>query len=277
MKQAYNTAIRATDDEQKIRRILDGTADYVKTIDLDGTPADLSNFVYRLTREVTGIKDPYAADKKKFNDLCLTLYEPIKENIDKTDDPLHYAVKAAIYGNLIDLGIGLAFDIEKDIMKIFSEQLAVDNYDIFSEYLKQGRKNILILGDNAGEIVFDRILVEKLIENHDVTYVVKKGPIINDSTMEDAEYTGMTAIVPVIDTGSDGIGVKWDEASNNFIQHFESADIILSKGQGNFETVSGRPENIFFLLRAKCDSVAEELGVSFGEIVFKQNPLYQGK
>ncbi len=274
MKQAYNTAIRTTNDERVIREILDKTADYVKKVNLEETPADLSNYVYKVTREITGIKDPYAKDKRTFNDICLGLYDTIKKEIDKTDEPLHYAIKASIYGNLIDLGIGLKFDIEKDIMKIFSEKLTVDDYTLYQRYLSGGRKNILILGDNAGEIVFDRLLVEKLVENNDVTYVVKKGPIINDSTMEDAEYTGMTKVTKVIDTGSDGIGVKWDEASDMFVNHFNSADIILSKGQGNFETVSGRPQNIFFMLRAKCDSVAEELGVKFGDIVFKHNPLH---
>ncbi len=275
MKQAYNTAIRTTKDEKIIREILDKTADYVKKIDLEKTPADLSNFVYRITSQITGIKDPYKEDKRKFNDICLGLYPKIKKEIYSTDDPLHYAIKASIYGNLIDLGIGLTFDIEKDILRIFSEELTVDDYDLFKKYLKEGTKKILILGDNAGEIVFDKLLVENLIENHDVTYVVKKGPIINDSTMEDAEYTGMKAVVNVIDTGSDGIGVKWDEASDTFINHFDSADIILSKGQGNFETVSGRSNNIFFMLRAKCDSVAKELGVLFGDIVFKHNPLFK--
>ena len=105
-----------------------------------------------------------------------------------------------------------------------------------------------------------------------MTFVVKRGPIINDATIVDAEYVGMSDIVKVIDTGSDGIGVKWCSVSNEFMDSYTSADVVISKGQGNFETNSDKRDNIFFLLRAKCESVARKLGVKSGDIVFKKGP-----
>ena len=188
-------------------------------------------------------------------------------------DPIRAAVKVAVFGNIIDLGIGLKFDLNKNLERVFKEKFAVDEYNDFKEQLDSGGKNILYLGDNAGEIVFDRLLVEQLIKDHNVTFVVKKRPVINDATVEDAEYTGMKDLVPIIDTGSDGIGIQWRTVSEEFLENYENADIIISKGQGNFETMSDKKGGIYFLLRAKCDCVARILGVKFGDIVFIKGPV----
>ena len=273
MKQAYNTAVRATDDPCLIRRILDATADYVKTIDFESTPAYTSNFVYRITREITGNSDPYREDKKRFNDLCLEKAQTLRDIISSSDDPVRTASRLAILGNVIDLGIGFTFDLDRELGNFLARELAADDYDSFKSILSSGRQRILFLGDNAGEIVFDMLLIELLADSHDITYTVKRGPIINDSTIEDADYVGLSDIVRIIDTGSDGIGVKWDSVSDEFIAEYEAADLIISKGQGNFETMCDTKKEIFFLLKAKCDSVADMLGVRFNDIVFKRGPI----
>jgi len=271
MKQALNTALRATDDEKTIRTILNHTSEYVKTVDLNMTPADASNFAYKITKTISGNSDPYKADKKKFNDLCLEKLPELRKKKNSSDDPLKTAARYAILGNVIDMGIGYAFDLDKELEKVEETAFAADDYDAFKTSVSGERKRILFLGDNAGEIVFDLLLVEELKDRHDVTYVVKKAPIINDSTIEDAEYVGMTDMVKVIDTGSDGIGVKWDSVSREFMKYYDQADIIISKGQGNFETMSGKKKEIYFLLRAKCECVARVLGVEFGDIVLKRS------
>lgn len=273
MKQAYNTAVRATDNPRLIREILDRTAEYVKTIELESAPADLSNFVYRITREITGNPDPYRQDKKRFNDICLEKAKTLRETIKSSEDPVRTASRLAILGNVIDMGIGFTFDLDQEIEKILVRDITADDYDSFKELLSTGRKRILYLGDNTGEIVFDMLLIELLMQSHDIIYTVKRGPIINDSTMEDADYVGLSDMVRIIDTGSDGIGVKWDSVSDEFVAEYEAADIIISKGQGNFETMSDTKKEIFFLLKAKCDSVAKMLGVKFNDIVFKRGPI----
>jgi len=273
MKQAFNTAVRATDDEGKIREILDRTAEYVKTVNLDTTPADASNFAYRITREITENEDPYREDKRSFNDLCLGKLEDLRRLVTASEHPMKTAARLAILGNVIDMGIGFAFDLDDELKNVLERELAVDDFDDFAAFIGGGGKKMMYLLDNAGEIVFDRLLVEILAVDHDVTCVVKRGPIINDATREDADYTGLTGLVKVIDTGSDGIGVKWDEVSDEFVRTYENADVIVSKGQGNFETMSDRDKRTYFLLRAKCDSVASMLGVRFGDVVFKRGPV----
>ncbi|MFC1608378.1 DUF89 domain-containing protein [Candidatus Latescibacterota bacterium] len=272
MKQALNTAIRATGDSAKIREILNSTADYVQTIDLEKTPADLSNFVYRLTKQVTGVDDPYCEDKKKYNDLCLSLLDGIRKKIAVAADPLFASIITSVFGNMIDLGIGHDFNVNEDIVKIFEKGFTIDDYTVFTKKLSSSI-TILFIGDNTGEIVFDIPFVEKLLEKHDVNYVVKSGPVINDATMSDAIYVGMTRLTKVIETGSDGIGVEWSAVSDEFRESFDKADVVISKGQGNFETLSTIDKDIFFLLKAKCDCIAHNLGVSYGDIVFKIGPV----
>jgi len=273
MKQAYNTAVRATDDRKLIRLVLNRTAEYVMKLDLNTTPADASNFAYKVTTEVTGNRDPYREDKRRFNDLCLERAPALRRRIGDSPDPLKAAVRLAILGNVIDMGIGYSFDLGRELERFLDLSLATDDYDVFRRRLEGGGRKILYIGDNAGEIVFDMLLVEMLSREHDVTFVVKGGPIINDATMEDAEYIGLTGMVEVIDTGSDGIGVKWSGVSDTFAERFGKADLVISKGQGNFETLSDREKEIYFLLRAKCESVARVLGVDYGDVVFRKGPV----
>jgi len=130
---------------------------------------------------------------------------------------------------------------------------------------------VLYLGDNSGEIVLDTILVEYLLKlGKKVTFTVKSAPIINDATLEDAHFAGIDRLARVIETGSNDIGVCWENASAEFISEFESADIIIAKGHGNFETCLGRKENIYFLLKTKCELVASELNVPLGSIVLSR-------
>ena len=127
-------------------------------------------------------------------------------------------------------------------------------------------QDILYLADNAGEIVFDRLLIEQL-PMQKITVVVKGFPIINDATMEDAVAAGLTEIVSVIDNGSDAPGTILEICSDAFVSRFEQADLIITKGQGNYETLSDIDKNIYFILKAKCPVIASDLGCPIGQMV----------
>lgn len=272
LKQALNTARIATTDINLQRTIINRVAERIQRSDLTQTPATLSKPVYEIVADATGIKDPFRELRHQTNLEALQLLPELEANVAAADDPLSVALHLAVAGNIIDLGIGHDFDLFNDVKAILNAEFAIDDTGDFRRDLQPGRQ-LLFLGDNSGEIVFDRILVQELVGRElAVTYCVKSGPIINDATMEDAEQAGLTEMVPVIETGSNDIGINFSRVSSEFEAAFYKADIIIAKGQGNFETCDDAPGNIYFLLKAKCDVVARQLGVTTGDIVFKHSP-----
>ncbi len=267
-RQALNTARIATRDPQRQLRVIEQLTEALDGISLNQTPAALSQNVYRIVAKITRNRDPYAKIRRETNRAALRLLPELARQVHRARDPLYQACLLAVAGNIIDLGIGHRFDIERDVKAILRRRFAIDTSAEFRTELKPGR-SVLYLGDNSGEIVFDRVLIELLLAaGLRVTVSVKSGPIINDAVMADARMAGLTRIVPVITTGSDDIGIHWDHISPEFRQAFDSADLIISKGHANFETCTGQPGNIYFLLKTKCRMVAAELGVKLGDLVF---------
>ena len=268
LKQALNTARIATPREALRREVLDRVAAEIPRAELDRPPAEISTRVYEIVSEVTGNPDPYRELKARTNAQALEMLPRLRERRDRAGDPLSFALHLAVAGNVIDLGIGHAFHLEKDLEAILGTPFAKDRTASFAAALVPGRR-LLYLGDNAGEIVFDRLLVELLLERGiDVTFAVKSAPVINDATLEDAEAAGITELVPVVETGSGDIGVHFGHASEAFLRAFGGAEIRLAKGHGNFETLHGTGRAAYFLLKAKCPVVARELGVPEGAVVF---------
>ncbi len=271
-KQALNTIKTITNDPEIQMQVLSELAKTVKDASsLNQTPAALSQPAYEIISRITGIKDPYAQNKAETNQLALSIMPEISNLVQNADDPLNAAVHAAVAGNIIDLGIGHKFDIHKDIALIMNQKFAINALEDFRAELRPGR-TLLYLGDNAGEIVLDTLLVRQILDaGINILFSVKSGPVINDATMHDAEIAGMTKLTRVIETGSNDIGINWNRVSSEFVRAFETADIIVSKGHGNFECCNTRTENIYFLLKTKCDMVAQALNVKLGDIVFKHS------
>ena len=173
----------------------------------------------------------------------------------------------AVTGNIIDLGILESFDIEQALEQVMDEGFAVDHYEEFMGELGKA-DNVLYLLDNAGEIVFDTLLMRQLGDKK-LTAVVNGGPIINDAMTEDAEAVGIDKLAKVISSGTDTIGKIPEEGSEEYRSAFEEADLVIAKGHGNYETLDEKDKNIFFMLKAKCGVVAESLGVKLGQVVLK--------
>ena len=268
MKQAFNTAVLATSDKALQEEVVRQTGQWIQEADLSRSPADISTFVYRLVSEITGVKDPYEEITKDTNQQALDLVPDLEKWIASAHDPLDVALHLSVAGNIIDMGIGHDFDLKNDIHGIVGTPFALNDIDDFRKEMSKNKK-ILFLGDNSGEIIFDRLLIQWLLtQGLDITYIVKSGPIINDAMMEDAVMAGITDLVPVIETGSDDIGILWDNISPELEQAFNESDMIIAKGHGNFESCDELPFNFYFLLKAKCDVVARALGVARGDIVF---------
>ena len=243
----------------------------LRVIDYSLPPAYNSDIAYSISRKLTGVKDPYYKLKKEYNKLALEIYPKLKEIVRLSSDSLYTGVKIAVEGNVFDLGIninkGNPLDFEKIIDDIKSMPLAVDDYTKFKKSLDKAT-NILYISDNAGELVFDKIFIEELIKQHkNVVLSVKSGPVINDATQEDVKEIGLDSLVKVVETGNDKIGVNFKYISDEFLKEFRKADLIISKGQGNFETLYDIGANIFFMLKAKCKKIARELGVNYLDVV----------
>jgi uncharacterized protein with ATP-grasp and redox domains len=259
-----------TKDESLRETILKSTLDYIQNTDISKPPAYTTTFIHKKIRQMLGI-DPFKEIKSEYNQIALRLYPSLKTTIEKSPDPLWISTRLAIAGNVIDFGIFTSVDIEGAIRKALNNQLAVDDYSSFKNAISIADK-ILYLTDNAGEIVFDRLLIETLIQlGKEVKAVVKGSPVINDSTMEDAEESGLIGVCDVIDNGSEAVGTILEWTSSAFQKVFNDAQLVISKGQGNFETLIGAEKKIFFLFQSKCDVVSKELGLSTGSMLLKKS------
>ena len=269
--QAIRTSKVASNNPEEWEKVIRRLAERVKEMDLDrDTPAAVSQHVYDIVTEVTGNQDPYRKMKVETNKQAKELLPKLENLVFASKDPLSRAVHIAVAGNIIDFGINPDLKVERDVLPIADQNFAIDNIEQFRNELKPGTE-VLYIADNSGEIIFDRVLIEELIQlGTEVTFAVKSSPIINDVTMEDAEFAGITEIAKVIETGSGHMGVNWEHTSEEFRHYFTRAAVIISKGHANFETLSEYRQNIYFLLKTKCTCVARELGVSLGDIIFKR-------
>jgi hypothetical protein len=259
-----------TDDEALQEAVLKSTLEYIRDTDTSQPPAYTTTFIHRKIRQMLG-KDPFREIKARYNRIALNLYPSMKALMDKSPDPLCTAARLAIAGNIIDFGIFTSVDIEGTVDKALNTNLAVDDYTAFRDAVAD-TDEILYLTDNAGEIVFDRLLIEQLTASgKKIRAAVKGSPVINDSTMVDAEESGLTKICEVIENGSDAVGTILPWTSSGFQKAFNSARLIISKGQGNFETLAGIDKNIFFLFQSKCNVVSNELGLPQSAMLLKKS------
>lgn len=238
----------------------------------DSTPPEMGWQVHRIIRDATGNLDPYEAIKRDHNERILDIEAELTAMVNGSSASLMAAVKLAGRGNLIDMGPRRQWSDVVDIFEGFmNQESGVFDYTPFETSLGEA-KRLLYIGDNAGEIVLDKILLKQLRAYPvlDITFAVRGKPIINDATMADAEAVGITDIVAVIDTGADFPGVVLESSSKEFLRHYYNADMILAKGQGNYESLSERPEPLFFLLQAKCPVIADKIGCRVGDLVLQK-------
>ena len=275
VRQALDSARLATDDEQIHEKVVREVLRLAADLDMSQSPPAIGQQIHRLIRQLIDNTDPYRELKQRFNRLALRLCAELEERVRTSEDPLETAVRLAIAGNIIDLGVKTSIR-ESDIERIIRDCLTADfdNQQIegFRNAVSRAEK-ILYLADNAGEIVFDRLLIEQLPAEK-VTVAVKGAPVINDATIEDAEFAGLTEMVEVIDNGSDVPGTILETCSQTFRARFEDADLIVAKGQGNYETLSGVDKNIFFILKAKCPVIARDLGCEVGEMILRNSKAF---
>ena len=271
IRQSLDSIRRVSNDESIHQEVIRSILDKASKMDLNESPPSMAQFIHRLIRKKTGVADPYREIKQYFNREILAMFDDLKSRIEQSSDPIETAIRLAIAGNIIDLGARNQVNqhiIQEAIDHALANQLAWDRHE-FIEAIENA-ETILYLADNAGEIVFDWLLIEQL-PIQKITVAVRGYPILNDVTLDDVKEIGLDKIVSVIDNGSDVPGTILSDCSKNFVERFNQASMVISKGQGNYETLSNVDQDIFFMLKAKCPVIAEDIGCKVGDMVFQRS------
>jgi damage-control phosphatase, subfamily I len=264
LRQTVEAARNVTDDETVIEKVLRDVLRATADADFDRPPPYVGQLIHRRIKALTGIRDPYLAAKKRLNRLTLDALSELGDIVNRAADPLLAAARLSIAANAIDMGISTSFsstDIQTALQE-FSKAPFTGDVPKFKKAVEQADE-ILFLADNAGEIAVDKLLIETLGPRR-VTLAVRGGPVLNDAVREDAQDVKIPHTVELIDNGSDAPGTILSDCSDTFLKKFHCADLIIAKGQGNFESLSEVQKNIFFLFKVKCPVISRRSALPLG-------------
>lgn len=238
------------------------------------TPPQIAADVYEKMAFITNKEDLYDEVKKLSTEKANSFLPQLRKELLNTQDKLLTATKIAVAGNVIDLAAAVEFDLSEELDKIFHTDFAHNDIQNLDKDLQQA-KTVVVLGDNVGEHIFDYMFIETLQDlypNVAFYYFVRGKPIINDVTMKEAKEANFDNLCFLIDSGVNTPGFDYTRATKEAQNIFDSADVILSKGMGNYESLSpAHRKNIYFLLKVKCLVVANALGLQLGDIVCKRD------
>lgn len=254
-------------DSKEKELIVKKTLAKLAELDFSMPPPAMAKIIHSFVSEITGNNDPYKKLKEESTAFALKLLPLLKDELSISEDKFETAVRLAIAGNIIDFGANHNFKLD-DVHKVISDSLTAsldrENLEKLRHKISEAKK-ILYIADNAGEIVFDRLLLE--MYPNKFVFAVRGSPILNDATIAEAEISGLPTDLKIIDTGDNVPGVVLKDCSEQFKKEFSSCDLVISKGQGNFETLDETDKPIFFLFKAKCDVIAKNLSVPKGALL----------
>ena len=257
-------------DEEKIDEVVQEFLSYLGSIPRKTIAPEVARETNAMIRKVLGKADPYKKVKAQTNKYLFNKYAELKQIVENSDKQFQTALRLSIAGNIIDSVGSPNFDINKTINFVLNSDFAINHSEKLEKEINEAR-TVLYLGDNAGEIVLDKLFIET-IAHKNLIYTVKGAPIINDATMEDAEYVGMKNVAKVITNGYDAPSTLLNHVSNEFLEIYNKADVIISKGMGNLEgLLHNGNKKIFFLLMVKCDTIGELIGIEKKNFVVLQN------
>ncbi|KIM04675.1 MAG: hypothetical protein KN64_06810 [Sulfurovum sp. AS07-7] len=262
-----NQALKVTKllelDDITSKKVLDKSAQILQKYDFSYTPPQIAKEIYEAISDITGYDDPVLKSKELATREALSVDTSFVQSIED-------AIKMAVIGNVIDFGAQNQFELSEMISHHFAKEFAIDDYPTFEKELKEA-KEMVIIGDNVGEHIFDKLLIETIKKHYDlkVHYFVRTKPIINDVTIKESEF--LSDVAAVVDSGVETPGFEVEKSNAISKEIFERADIVIAKGMGNFESlykVAKRP--IYYLFIVKCSVVAEEIGESIKSMIFKR-------
>jgi damage-control phosphatase, subfamily I len=279
LRQVLSTAKLSGLNEQQTKTVIDRTMQMLLEVSAESSPQHIIvriiDYIKNKFHVGSNAFDPYGELKQRSNKIVMEHFERLEATIQNAANPLETALKIAAAGNIIDFGAKDhgSIDIEKEIRNIPSLQFSRYDYQPFLNRLSRAER-ILYIGDNAGEIVFDRLFIRRIkreFPSVKIAFATRSEPVINDVTVEDARTVGLDREAEIVSSGCRYPGLMLAEASESFKGLWKKADVIIAKGQGNFEGLSNEDDGrLFFILRIKCDRVAGEIGASVGDLVLFQ-------
>lgn len=269
MKMITSTLENTSLPESQRQDFYDRFKTYWDEADMSLPPARTVGMIYQQVLQETGQVDLFRARKTRGVQEALRLYPRLKDIVERSADKLEAALRVSALGNILDAGNPNSYDLEGEISRLFSAPLRGSSFDLFKEKLVRA-PSLLFLADNAGETVFDRVLIETL--DLPVNYAVKSGPALDDALLEDARQAGLADLTTLLETGTSYPGTYLPSCSPSFQEIFQNAPLIIAKGQANYETLSEVDQDLFFLLIVKCEVIGGDLGLPVGSLALKFHP-----
>lgn len=272
INQSARVADAITEDKLLKEKIVTTVEQMSKNFSFSKNPPEIAADVYEKMADLANKYDLYDTAKRSATRKALALKPRLEERLNKASDKLYTATKIAVAGNVIDLAAQVAFDIDEELEKIFETEFAYNDFAKLQQKLERAER-VVVIGDNVGEHIFDYIFIEtlqKIYKDRQFFYMVRGNPIINDVTMQEAKEQGFDKLCELVDSGVNTPGFVYERATAEAKEIFESADLVISKGMGNYECLTPqRRENICFLLKVKCSVVANSLSKEIGDIICK--------
>ncbi|HKL32339.1 MAG TPA: ARMT1-like domain-containing protein [Tangfeifania sp.] len=256
---------------QKRNRLVSELLKKIAVINLEKSYSpEITSYILNILKDSSEIADPYLPEKMEGNREMLERYKEFREMIQQSENPFNTALRLAVAGNIIDFGPTHIFDVTGTIEKVLVTDFAIDHSEKLQQEIRSAG-TILYLGDNSGEIVLDKLFLETL--NHpDVWFAVREQPVLNDVTRREAEEVGIGNVARIISNGDDAPSTLLHRVSDKFRQMYQKADLIISKGMGNYEGLMFENDpRLFFLLMVKCDVIGRKIGASKGDFIVKHN------
>jgi len=243
--------------------------------DFNQPPVVFGRIIYKSVSKISGIKDIFRKEKIRIENRLIKFTPYFRAIIKESKDHLYAAAKICCAANAIDFGAGEYPNLKNLLSRIKRISLEVDHFPVFRDRLKKA-KNLLVIGDNCGEVLFDKFFMEEILKFRPqikIFYATRSSPIINDVVIQDAKRVGVDRVAKVISTGCDYPGVVLTNTSKYFRKIYKQTNLIISKGQGNFESISDKRKDIFYLFKIKCTTVSEFLSLAVNSLLFIHNKI----
>ncbi|WP_304545468.1 damage-control phosphatase ARMT1 family protein [Sulfurimonas microaerophilic] len=272
VNQSFKVANSINADKTLSNKLTSTVEKMSENFSFEQTPPEIAADVYEKMAQIANKFDLYDEVKEHSTQKAISFIPLLKERLFQSENKLLTATKIAVAGNVIDLAAEVEFDLHEELENIFHIDFAHDDFESFAKEVHKA-KNILVIGDNVGEHIFDHLFIQTLQELYpkkELSYMVRGNPIINDVTMKEAKEAGFDTLCNLVDSGVNTPGFMYERASQEAKKLFDNVDLVISKGMGNYECMSpAKRENICFLLKVKCNVVASSLGKEVGDIICK--------